>query len=239
MPNRQAASLEATAGSGSGRLSQRHVDCSCPAQEVTLVMKHLFGLIVLLALPRVASADDVSWINPHWQGISGYSGLFLTCTIGDDATLADREVEYALTGIAISEVNNKGKQVRLYGREMGIGATENPLVGFDTLTGYIALGSTNDVQLGTNRYIRAVRACNNNNSDHKLKGLQVMSAYIDDDEYIAEPGVADVYDQPNCDDWDSWVTCPEGEVGVAVRMNHENDAFIGIELQCAEVVWDP
>ncbi len=201
-------------------------------------MKPVVSLILLLALPRVASADDVSWINPHWQGISGYSGSFLTCTIGDDAALSDDETVYALTGIAISEVNNKGKQVRLYGREMGIGSASNPLVGFDTLAGNIFLGSTNDVQLGTNRYIRAVSACNNNNNDHKLKGLQVMSAYIDDDEYISEPGMADIYEQSNCDDWDSWVTCPEGEVGVAVRMNYDNDAFIGIELQCAEVVWD-
>jgi hypothetical protein len=202
-------------------------------------MKHVVGLIVLLAIPRVAKADDVSWINPHWQGISGYSGLFLTCFIGDDAALADRDIEYALTGIAISEVNNKGKQVRLYGREMGIGATGNPLVGFDTIAGGIFLGDTNTVQLGTNRYIRGIRACNNNNNDHKLKGLEILSAYIDDDEYISEPGSADVYDQANCDEWDSWVTCPEGEVAVAVRMNHENDAFIGIELQCAEVVWTP
>ena len=201
-------------------------------------MKQVVGLFVLLALPRVADAD-VSWINPHWQGISGYSGALLTCPIGDDASLSHPADEYGLTGIGISEVNNKGKQLRLYGRQMGVGATGNPLVGFDTIAGNILLGSTNYVQLGTNRYIRAVRACNNNNNDHKLKGLQVMSAYIDDDEYVAEPGMADIYEQPNCDDWDSWVTCPEGEVAVAVRMNHENDAFTGIELQCAEVVWTP
>jgi hypothetical protein len=202
-------------------------------------MKQVVGLIVLLAAPRVANADDVSWINPHWQGISGYSGSLLTCPIGDDVSLSHPHDEYALTGIGISEVNNKGKQLRLYGRQMGVGATGNPLVGFDTIAGNIFLGSTNTVQLGTNRYIRAVRACNNNNNDHKLKGLQVMSAYIDDDEYIAEPGMADIYEQPNCDDWDTWVTCPDGEVGVAVRMNYDNDAFTGIELQCAEVIWTP
>ena len=35
------------------------------------------------------------------------------------------------------------------------------------------------------------------------------------------------------------MTCPDGEVAVAVRMNYDNDAFTGIELQCAEVVWTP
>lgn len=202
------------------------------------MLKQVVGLIVLLAVPRAASAD-VSWINPHWQGISGYSGTFLTCPIGDDVTLSQPTTKYGLTGIGISEVNNKGKQLRLYGRRMGVGATDNPLVGFDTIAGYILLGSTNFVQLGTNRYIRGVRACNNDNNDHRLKGLQILSAYIDDDEYVAEPGMADIYEQPNCDDWDNWVTCPAGEVAVAVRMNHEDDAFIGIELQCAEVVWTP
>ena len=84
-------------------------------------MKHRMVKIVvlLLGLSRVAGAQvaDVSWINPHWQGLTGYSGSFLTCEIGEDFDLADQDIEYALTGIAITETGNKGKSLNLYGRE--------------------------------------------------------------------------------------------------------------------------
>jgi hypothetical protein len=119
---------------------------------------------------------------------------------------------------------------------MGIGDAGSQLVGYANLPGYTGVGSRNDVQVGSNYYIRGVRACTNNSS-YRVKGLEIYSAYVDDVEYVSVPIIVDLYIQPNCDYWHPWVTCPEGEVAVAVRMHHVLDAFIGIELQCAEVVW--
>ena len=64
-----------------------------------------------------------------------------------------------------------------------------------------------------------------------------------DEQYFAYPGVADLWEQPNCNVWGNLVMCPTGEIAVGVRMHHDtwgpqSDAFIGIELECAEVVWN-
>lgn len=201
-----------------------------------MTSQKLIAIGLLFGFTGVAEAGDVWWINSHWEGLSGYSGSFLTCDIGEDFSLDDEDDEFALTGLSIVEVNNKGKALNLFGREMGIGDSDNPLVATDTIGGAIIVGSVNEVQLGTNRYIRAIRVCNNNNNDHKLKGVEIKSAYITSTDYVSE-SVTDIYEQPNCDTWDSWVTCPEGEVAVGVRMNYETDWFVGMELKCAEVVW--
>jgi hypothetical protein len=133
--------------------------------------------------------------------------FFLTCDLGEDWDLADRDVEYALSGIGINEYGDKGQDVLLYGREMGVGEDTGFFVAWDTLHAHDVPNNLpqNVAAFGTNRYVRAVRACNNNNNDHRLKGLEIKSAYIDDEVYISE-SVTDSYDQPNCDDWDSYVT---------------------------------
>ncbi|MFM2415415.1 MAG: hypothetical protein RL385_138 [Pseudomonadota bacterium] len=156
----------------------------------------------------------------------------------------DKErTEYGLSRIAISDVNDKGKYISVSGHELGTIPVDEEDVGYDVIpvTGWPILGSTNEVQLGTHRYVRAVRICTNENDQHRLKGLLVKAAYVGEEfgEYCQEEGVADEYEQPNCDKWHNWLSCPVGEIAFGLRMNYDSDqrAYTGIDLKCAELQW--
>jgi hypothetical protein len=200
------------------------------------IAKVLVGAIVVGAA-GIAAADIV-WTSGagHFVGLSGYSGSFLAVPIGDNVTLPLANTQYAVTGIAVREAWDKPCGVWLYGREIGTNPSSDLILGRDDIGCSSPTITLHDVLLGRNRYVRALQACTNDNSNHRLKGLKVWSVYIDPTTgAMTEETVTDSYAQTNCKEWHDVVECGEGEVATGVRMNVENDAFVGIELKCAPV----
>jgi hypothetical protein len=194
---------------------------------------------MVLGAAGVASAADLWWDSDDWFGLSGFSGAWRTLNIGDNVTLDDSANEFAISGIGVQETQDKPCHVWIFGREMGISSSANDVIGEEELPGCNSFGSLvtfHSVSFGTDRYVRAIRACNNNNNNHRLKGLKIKAALVNSATgTVTEEETYDIYQQTNCDVWGSWVTCPDNEVAVAIRLNHENDAVVGLELKCAPV----
>jgi hypothetical protein len=200
------------------------------------IVKTVVGALVV-GVAGIAAADIV-WTSGagHFVGLSGYSGSFLAVPIGDNVSLPQASTQYAVTGLAIREAWDKPCAVFLYGRELGTNPASDLIVGEDDIGCSSATITLHDVQLGRNRYVRAIQACTNDNANHRLKGLKVWSVYIDPSTgAMTNESVTDSYSQTNCKEWHDVVTCPTGEVATGVRMNVENDAFVGVELKCAPV----
>jgi hypothetical protein len=88
--------------------------------------------------------------------------------------------------------------------------------------------------------IRGIRVCNNDNSKHRLKGIQILNGGIDDNGERIDLPDTNSSEHANCDVWDNSTNCPSESLATGLLV-HSNDSgggrqeIVGLGLICRRI----
>jgi len=82
------------------------------------------------------------------------------------------------------------------------------------------------------RAIHAVRVCQRRSND-RIKGIEIFGSEIEVNGPRRDPALAVSEERPNCNEWNTKVSCPEGEVAVELRVEFRGESAVGMSLRCA------
>lgn len=196
-------------------------DSLAPARQVGLLATALLAL-----LPAVAAAAlDESTLSE--TAISGYGGVAsdsFTLDLGDEA----------MNEIAWQEGWDQPCYFRIRGKDPDdASSTDSRVENFcdGGLTAYSQ--KTVDFEDNPRYFVRGISVCNNNNANHRLKGIRIYASRLpvgnDDVETL---NVTDVKERSNCDIWQPAVYCPANEVASGLQVRVKNGAAVGLGLVC-------
>lgn len=82
--------------------------------------------------------------------------------------------------------------------------------------------------------VNSVRVCSNNSDNHRLKGVELGSAYVDRNSSgkAEDSGKMLRFERPNCAKWDETESCPAGMVATGLIIDHTADEITGLGLKC-------
>jgi CubicO group peptidase (beta-lactamase class C family) len=86
--------------------------------------------------------------------------------------------------------------------------------------------------------VNSVRVCSNNDNNHRMKGVELTSAYIDRNNSgkVENSGKKLVFDRPNCASWKATQSCPAGMAAVGLNIEHSGEEITGLGLKCTKPV---
>jgi CubicO group peptidase (beta-lactamase class C family) len=86
--------------------------------------------------------------------------------------------------------------------------------------------------------VRAIQVCNTGQSNHRVKGVKLFGAFVDQDQNgtVVSSGTTRSFERTNCKEpWQAVRACTSGEVAVGLVIEHTNDEVTGLGLRCAPV----
>lgn len=81
-----------------------------------------------------------------------------------------------------------------------------------------------------------VRVCSNNDKDHRVKGVELGSGYVDRNASGAVEGSGRKlsFERPNCASWKETQACPSGMAAVGLIIEHTGEEITGLGLRCTK-----
>jgi hypothetical protein len=87
-------------------------------------------------------------------------------------------------------------------------------------------------------FVRGVAVCNNDKSNHRLKGVRIYPAKVwATQEQVDELSWNQQTSLTNCERWDSAVYCPADSVASAIVVHHSTKEITGLALRCRRVTY--
>jgi hypothetical protein len=87
----------------------------------------------------------------------------------------------------------------------------------------------------TGEAISGIRICQRRQND-RLKGARVRTGHLVPDGL--EPASEPNFERPNCNDWQSWALCTQGQVATGIVVHTAEAGITGIALKCSDVTWE-
>jgi hypothetical protein len=85
-------------------------------------------------------------------------------------------------------------------------------------------------------FIRGIAVCNNNNSNHRLKGIRIYPAKVwVTQQRVDELTAKEEASHTNCASWSSAEYCPANQVASAIVVHHSDKEITGLALRCRRV----
>jgi hypothetical protein len=85
--------------------------------------------------------------------------------------------------------------------------------------------------------IGAIRVCDNDGNDQRLKGVEITEARSLSASGDAQPvvpfGIEGEFQRPNCRQWQNEARCDDNKVAIGVRVFDDQDGVSGLQLICA------
>ncbi|HEX6186231.1 MAG TPA: serine hydrolase domain-containing protein, partial [Pyrinomonadaceae bacterium] len=82
--------------------------------------------------------------------------------------------------------------------------------------------------------VDSVRVCSNNDKDHRLKGVELTSGYVDRKAsgVVENGGKKLSFERPNCASWKATQSCPSGTAVTGLVIEHSGEEITGLSLKC-------
>lgn len=89
--------------------------------------------------------------------------------------------------------------------------------------------------------INSIQVCSNKKNNHRLKGVKVTAANIDNNNsaMVENTNLKLSFERPNCSVWKKNKSCLNGEIAVGLIIHHSPDEITGIELMCSRPIIKP
>lgn len=87
--------------------------------------------------------------------------------------------------------------------------------------------------------VRAIQVCNNGDNNHRLKGVKIFGATVDQSQSgkVVPSGATDSFERTNCKHpWKAVRECASGKIAVGLLVEHTDDEVTGLGLRCAQPV---
>ena len=87
--------------------------------------------------------------------------------------------------------------------------------------------------------VRAIQVCNNNQNNHRVKGVKLFGAFVDRNESgtVTSSGTTRSFERTNCNPpWKAVRECADGKVAVGLLIEHTADEVTGLGLRCAKPI---
>ncbi len=164
-------------------------------------------------------------------------GLTYTATSGFEGTsitaIGAASSEHAVSFLSAGERNNRPCELGVYKADIN-GADDSIFAEWDTCN-TTSPNKHIGWSTGDGIFVRGIRACTNNSSNHRLKGIQIFGATISSTGVVTPVGDMDWYTRPNCQTWHPAVYCPAGQIATKVRVHRTGDEINGLSLACRDV----
>lgn len=85
--------------------------------------------------------------------------------------------------------------------------------------------------------VDSVRVCSNNDKDHRLKGVELTSGFVDrnDSGKVENAGNKLSFERTNCaPPWKATQTCPTGMAAIGLIVEHSGEEITGLGLKCTK-----
>ncbi|HEX7316960.1 MAG TPA: serine hydrolase domain-containing protein [Pyrinomonadaceae bacterium] len=210
----------------------------------TLALASLMILIVCIAVPRhpasatAPPAETLRFISidpalTRNTGVSGFTG-------------SKREVKEPggsafLHGLEFDEKGDKPCFVRMHWWRYTSDTTRED---FTTIFDICKGDARGDKSLVFNysdtsrQAVDSVRVCSNNDKDHRMKGVEVTSGYVDRNAsgVVENAGQKLSFERTNCASWKATQSCTAGTAATGLIIDHSGEEITGLSLKCSKPV---
>ena len=186
--------------------------------------------------PTASAAETLRYIyydnnQMHTTGVSGYKG-------GKQGVQEPGSHAF-LQGLEFDEKSDKPCFVRAHWWRYTI---DNLREDFTTIFDICKSDAKGDQSLifsytdTLRQAVDSIRVCSNNDKDHRLKGVELSSGYVDrnDSGTVENSGKKLSFDRPNCASWKTTQSCPTGMAAVGLSIEHSGEEITGLALKCAK-----
>lgn len=210
----------------------------------TLALASLMILFVCLAAPRrpasasATPAETLRFISidpalTRNTGVSGFTG-------------SKREVKEPggsafLHGLEFDEKSDKPCFVRMHWWRYTSEATRED---FTTVFDICKGDAKGDKSLvfsysdASRLAVDSVRVCSNNDKDHRMKGVELTSGYVDRNAsgVVENAGPRLSFERTNCSSWKATQSCTAGTAATGLIIDHSGEEITGLSLKCSKPV---
>ena len=197
--------------------------------------------ILFLAFTTTLHAEIVRYIltsaSPVTStGISGFSA--------DDEATREPGSNALLYGLEFDEKKDKPCYIKAYWWRH---SNENIRQDFTTIFDVCNTTPKGDKKLVFNTTpsrrlaIDSIRVCSNSKDNHRMKGIKITAAAIDENEsgIAADTNLALEFERPNCASWKRTQSCDPGQAAVGLLIEYNQDEITGLGLKCAKPIIRP
>jgi hypothetical protein len=197
------------------------------------------AVLLLAAGASAAMVKYVVWqADSHsWTAISGNA-------YNTPKELVATNEERALEAIAIGEEADhpcfmEAHFVPLPGSKLG---TNDKEAKAETLYASCKPRQVKGALVGAGNFVTALQVCTNDkkeSTESRIKGLRLWGASVGSDGKLRQNLTPGEYELPNCADWKTKVSCPEGTIATGLRGSDNGTGGIGsyqgIALRCSKL----
>lgn len=83
--------------------------------------------------------------------------------------------------------------------------------------------------------VRGIQVCTNNKSNHRMKGIRLYGAEVQEDGDLLYQTGYESFSRSNCKTWHAAVFCPYGQVATKLVIHSTDDEVNGLGLKCRRV----